>query len=141
VGKKETKSRLNMIRYLLFVVALGSVVASEGPTVVNLCRVLEAPAKYAGTEITVRATIRPSLHGTYLSQTGCDEVLFMALPAETPNRKAMPEIERNSGFQAFERARRIIDRKLSDSLLSLRASWNTLPMPRASAITAGTRPD
>jgi len=94
-----------MIRALfLAVFALGSM-AAEGPAIVDLCKVLEAPAKYAGTEITVRATIKPSMHGTYLSQAGCDEVLFMALRTEIPNRKGGLEVEQDSSFKAFESAR------------------------------------
>jgi hypothetical protein len=91
--------------FILSIVLLGPAIAAEGPTVVDLCKVLATPAKYAGTEITVRATIRSSMHGTYLSQTGCDDVLFMALPAEIPNRKGGPEVEKDSSFKAFELAR------------------------------------
>lgn len=91
--------------FILSIVLLGPAIAAEGPTVVVLCKVLATPAKYAGTEITVRATIRSSMHGTYLSQTGCDDVLFMALPAEIPNRKGGPEVEKDSSFKAFELAR------------------------------------
>ena len=56
------------------------------------------------TEITIRATIKPSMHGTYLGQAGCDDVLFVALPGEIPSRKAGPEVESDSNFKAFERA-------------------------------------
>jgi len=95
-----------MIRSLvLCLIILGPAMAADGPAVVDLCKVLATPAKYAGTEITVHATIQSSMHGTYLSQGGCDEVLFMALPAEIPNRKGGPEVERDSNFKAFERAR------------------------------------
>jgi hypothetical protein len=90
--------------FVLSIVLLGPA-AAEGPMVVDLCKVLATPAKYAGAEITVRATIRSSMHGTYLSQAGCDDVLFMALPAEIPNRKGGPEVERDSSFKAFELAR------------------------------------
>jgi hypothetical protein len=84
---------------------LTPVLAADGPNVGDLCTLLATPAKYAGTQITVRATIQPSMHGTYLTQAGCTDVLFIALPREIPNRKAGPEIEENSDFKAFERAR------------------------------------
>ena len=93
-----------MIRSLILsLIMLSSVLGAEGPMVIDLCKVLATPAKYAGTEITVRASIRPSMHGTYLSQEGCDDVL--ALPTEIPNRKSGPKVERDSNFEAFERAR------------------------------------
>jgi hypothetical protein len=44
------------------------------------------------------------MHGTYLGQAGCDDVLFVALPGEIPSRKAGPEVESDSNFKAFERA-------------------------------------
>jgi hypothetical protein len=90
---------------ILSMLILGPALAAERPTVVDLCKVLATPAKYAGTEITVRATMRSSMHGTYLHQAGCEEVLFMALPTEIPNRKGGPEVEQDSSFKAFERAR------------------------------------
>jgi hypothetical protein len=45
------------------------------------------------------------MHGAYLGQAGCDDVLFVALPGEIPSRKAGPEAESDSNFKAFERAR------------------------------------
>jgi hypothetical protein len=61
-----------MVRLLAFsLITFGSAIAAES-TVVELCKVLATPAKCAGTEITIRATIQSSMHGTYLSQAGCD---------------------------------------------------------------------
>ena len=95
-----------MLKYLLFpFVILGSAVAAQGPPVVDLCRVIEGAQKYAGMEITVRATIRSSMHGTYLTQNGCGEALLIALPSEIPNDKTRREVERDSNFKAFEQAR------------------------------------
>src|SRR5438477_528095 len=95
-----------MLRSLIvFFVIRGSALAAVGPPVVDLCKVLATPAKYAGKEVTVRATIRSSMHDTYLNQISCEDVLFMTLPTEIPNRKGGPEVERDSSFKAFERAR------------------------------------
>lgn len=95
-----------MIRSLvLSLILFGPAMAAERPAVVHLCKVLATPARYAGTEVTVHATVQSSMHGTYLSQAGCDGVLLMALPAEIPNRKGGPEVEQDSSFKAFERAR------------------------------------
>jgi len=72
---------------------------------VDLCHLVKAPSKYAEMEIIVRATIQPSMHGTYLTHPGCAGVLLMALPTEISNRRNHPEVETNSDFKEFERAR------------------------------------
>jgi hypothetical protein len=46
------------------------------------------------------------MHGTYLGQSGCDGVLFIALPSEIPNGTTEDQrVEKDANFKAFERAR------------------------------------
>ena len=63
--------RLQIVLFLLMAIA-GTAFDKDAITV-DLCRVVEAPAKYANREISVRATLKTSMHGTYLGQSGCDE--------------------------------------------------------------------
>jgi len=86
--------------------AMAGTASSKDTITVGLCRVVEAPDKYANAEISVRATLKTSMHGTYLGQSGCDGVLFIALPSEIPNGTTEDQrVEKDANFKAFERAR------------------------------------
>ena len=104
MNRHQERAKGWIVGLFLTLVVLVSMPA-DGWTMVDLCQVLRSPAMYDGKEITVRATVRPSMHGTYLGQAGCDEVLFVVVPTEIPNSKAEPEVEKDSNFNAFERAR------------------------------------
>lgn len=86
--------------------AMPGTASSKDAATVDVCRVVEAPNKYANTEISVRATLKTSMHGSYLGGAGCDGVLFMALPSEIPNGVADEQrVEKDANFKAFESAR------------------------------------
>ena len=96
--------RLQIVLFLLMVMA--GTASTKDATTVDLCRVVEAPAKYANREILVRATLKSSMHGTYLGQSGCDGELFIALPSEIPNGTTEDQrVEKDANFKAFERVR------------------------------------
>jgi len=96
--------RLRSVVFMLM--AMAGTASSKDTITVGLCRVVEAPDKYANAEISVRATLKTSMHGTYLGQSGCDGVLFIALPSEIPNGTTEDQrVEKDANFKAFERAR------------------------------------
>ena len=45
------------------------------------------------------------MHGTYLTETACDDTLLMALATEVAEQKGTTPLERNAGLTAFQRAR------------------------------------
>src|SRR5512133_2941527 len=48
----------------------------------DLCRVLSRPKDFAGKLITIRASARPTIHGTYLNQPECGGSILVVLPEE-----------------------------------------------------------
>jgi hypothetical protein len=98
---------LRRLQSVIFVlVAVAGTASSKDALTVDLCRVIEAPNKYANTEISVRAILKSSMHGTYLGQSGCDGVLFIALPSEIAKGTTEEQrVEKDANFKAFERAR------------------------------------
>jgi hypothetical protein len=97
---------LRLRSLVLILVAVSGIASSKDTTMVGLCRVIEAPDKYANAEISVRATLKASMHGTYLGQSGCDGVLFIALPSEIAKETTEEQrVEKDANFKAFERAR------------------------------------
>jgi hypothetical protein len=96
--------RLQVVLFLLIGMAVAA--SAKDTITVDLCRVVEAPGKYANTEISVRATLKTSMHGTYLGQSSCDGVLFIALPSEIARGTTEEQrVEKDANFKAFEKAR------------------------------------
>jgi hypothetical protein len=55
--------------------------------------------------ITLRAVVRPTMHGTYLSQNGCESSLLLVLPDEVPGYRGPVKTITDDGLKRFLDAR------------------------------------
>jgi hypothetical protein len=71
----------------------------------DLCRVLARPKDFAGKSLTIRAAVRPTMHGTYLHQPGCADSILAVLPEEIPGYRGSVRLVKDSEFDKFLDAR------------------------------------
>jgi hypothetical protein len=48
----------------------------------DLCSVLARPKDFAGRFLSIQASVKPTMHGTYLKQPGCADSILVVLPEE-----------------------------------------------------------
>jgi hypothetical protein len=70
----------------------------------NLCAVLNREYGRVQT-IEIRAVLKSAMHGTYLSQDGCDRSLLLVLPEEIPGYKGPVKTVKDQDFSRFLDAR------------------------------------
>jgi hypothetical protein len=71
----------------------------------DLCEVLARPKDFARKLITVRASVTPTMHGTYLWQSGCADSILVVLPEEIPHYDGSVRLVKDADFDAFLQAR------------------------------------
>jgi hypothetical protein len=71
----------------------------------DLCKVLAHPQDFAGKSLTIRASVKPTMHGTYLNQSGCTDSLLIVLPEEIPNYRGSVLTVKDTHFDDFQKAR------------------------------------
>lgn len=70
----------------------------------DFCALLKGEHSPAQT-IAVRAVLHPTMHGTYLSQDGCDASLLLVLPEEIPRYNGPVRTVKDQDFNRFLDAR------------------------------------
>jgi len=71
----------------------------------DLCRILARPQEFTGKVLTIRATVKPTMHGTYLKQSGCADSILVVLPEEIPNYRGSVRTLQDAQFNDFVKAR------------------------------------
>jgi hypothetical protein len=71
----------------------------------DLCGVLAHPQDFAGKSLTIRASVKPTMHGTYLNQPGCTDSLLIVLPEEIPSYLGSVLTVKDAYFEDFQKAR------------------------------------
>ena len=69
------------------------------------CAVMERPKDFARKFVSIRATVTPTMHGTYLVAAGCAVSLIVVLPEEIPKYRGTVKTIKDGAFDQFMRAR------------------------------------
>jgi integrase len=93
------------VKTVVLVMALYSVGFTLSGQAEDLCRILARPQDFAGRTISIRASVQPTMHGTYLKQAGCDDSVLLVLPEELPNYRGPVRVAKDAEFEAFLKAR------------------------------------
>lgn len=90
---------------LIVILAISSTELALESHAEDLCRVLARPQNFAGKMLTIRAFVKPTMHGTYLKQPGCSDSLFLVLPEEIPKYRGAVRTVKDARFDGFLKAR------------------------------------
>lgn len=93
------------MRLLMLLYGVLPFVLSAEPEPIGLCRLVNESSRFAGKVVEVQGYIRPLMHGTYLSEDGCDQSILVVLPSEIPHYKGAVKVRKDAEMKAFEMAR------------------------------------
>jgi hypothetical protein len=71
----------------------------------DLCKVLARPMDFAGDVISIRASVKATMHGTYLRQSHCADSILVVLPEEILQYRGSVHTVKDAEFEAFLKAR------------------------------------
>ena len=93
------------MRKLVVTLALYVAGLALGSHAEDLCKVLDRPQDFAGRMLSIRASVKPTMHGTYLKQPQCPNSILLLLPEEIPNYRGPVRPVKDARFEAFLDAR------------------------------------
>lgn len=92
------------ILWLVWMLCAPIVFASDA-LLVDVCQVMRQPAKFAGRWIRLNGIVKPTMHGTFLAQAGCDDAMMITLPEEIANYRGGIKVVKDGQFERFLNAR------------------------------------